>query len=170
MVEIIVSFALIGIFMSAAAVVMAMFSETTLKMNSIHHSQMLSITLMDTIEGELSGAADTGSNAVQIQDGGHKIRFANKKGYILTMGCNDDGYLVLDYEGAAEGENVWEFGEGVYHDSRIQDITFEQADYAGGGAGNLIKVTLKLQDQKTGYVRTKERIVKCYDVAPEQIS
>lgn len=171
LVEIIVCFALIGIFMSATAVVLSTFFEVSAKMNSINQAQTLSVTLMDTIAGELTSAAASKEDStegeientyIQITHDGTSISYMDKNGYPVSMGVDNEQKLLLEYtdKDSEDKTSFWGLGEGVYMDNLIDSLTFKKID----PDKNLIQINLKLINNRTGYVAEKEALVQCFNV------
>lgn len=177
LVEVIVCFALIGLFMSAAVTVLTMYMETSYKLNSMNRTQLLTTTLMDTISGEVSSAAEDkmqsgGVLKMEIQDGGEDsdaLYFTDKNGYPLKLFV-ESGRLMLKYTEPQGGDTDWGYGDGVYQGNEVIQLQFAPVVRVEGGPNvNLLEVTLTVRNKKTEYEETRKSIIQCYNLKDNQI-
>lgn len=137
--EMIVTFALTGIFLVAAAGILSsavlIHGQLTATMNAQNVGEML----LDKITGEMS----------------------SKKGEVLVQ----DGLLVIHYvEPATEGltgnqtnQRVWKLDEKAYMGFRISDLQMVSLNDE-----DVIEVTLKIKNLKTGFEYTISKCTRCY--------
>lgn len=181
LVEVIVCFALIGLFMAAAATVLLMYMDTAYKMSSMNRTQMLTTTLMDTISGEVTSAADTkfsedNSSELRIiitQEAGKpdRLSFTDKNGYPVDICVNDKKQLVLEYtEPGKDVPTEWGYGNNVYRSNEVTRLIFNTVTRDGAAStSNLLEVTLTVRDSKTEYEETRKTIIQCYNLKDNQI-
>ena len=175
LIELVVTFALIGIFMTAAIVTLTSFMRIYTRVSSVSRAQTVADMLTQTLVSELESAYDKGAGSVIIEAGAGSgtgsVSFENREGIPLKIYTNPDGYLILDYEtvtdssGTVVSEAVdWYYGEENYMGTKITQLGFEQVPDT-----NLIKLTLELTHQKTGYFYTTEKVFPCYNLRADDI-
>lgn len=137
--EMIVTFALTGIFLVAAAGILSSAVLIHGQLTSTMNAQNVGEMLLDKITGEMS----------------------SKKGEVLVQ----DGLLVIHYvEPATEGltgnrtnQRVWKMDEKAYMGFRISDLQMVSLNDE-----DVIEVTLKIKNLKTGFEYTISKCTRCY--------
>jgi type II secretory pathway pseudopilin PulG len=199
LVELIAVFGLTAIFLVAAALVMGVFSQTYMQINTVAQGQTVASTIITTITSELSSASDvalTGrfaADEILEATGAEKLRLYRQPGtdsskdsdwavyysdyhhYSVKLSVVN-GYLQLEYEGlsdaddkALEQASVWKLGENVYNGFLIEELKLEQLQDAANQLTNRLKVTLTLKNEKTGTTYSMNRSFACYNLTAEQI-
>lgn len=167
LVELIVSFALIGILMATVSTVFAGAYRVHIRIKSFTNSQVVSDILKETIEGELTHAkAKKGAAAGEdIKVIGTEVAFINKDGIKTRLYISDEGYLCLEYpEAEIEGDptnmndNQY-LGTNVYLKNKIESVTFTHIPET-----NYIRLDMKLKDQVTGFEYTTKKVIECYNL------
>ena len=143
LVELMVTFLLLGILMAAA---------------------------IATLSPAMNVCGEVGSSTgqVQIDSGNEKISYTDKKGRSVIMYAKEtDGEkrLVLHYQassiaegGAAATKGVdWTFSKKMYMNQEIKELKFERKEDT-----NLVKITLTVRNVKTGQTYRRTKIVECY--------
>lgn len=188
LVELIVVFGLIALFLGTASMVLGVFFETHLKINTVAQAQTVAATLMETITSELGAATNTevpmtGDPALagnvdtddQICKIGNDIYYYDYNWYLVKMSVVD-GYLQLQYSGGngsdggavidASSPSIWAYGENVYNGFKIVGLDAVQLNDS-----NRLKVTLRLQSDKLpDYIYESSRSFECYNLNNEQIN
>lgn len=213
LVELVVSFALTGLLLASAAVVLTNYGQVTADMTMIAQSELTAANLMDAIRAELAYAANNKnwynreetevkdyveefksrnsgpehSSLVEkevsmliadLKEGsdqeGRSISFANRYDTLVKICKNNKGRLCIRYgypggedpsTGGSGGPKVveWDFGDQVYMSNTIEELTFEHK------GDSVIKVYLKLKNNKNGYVTEKTSYMECFNVPSERI-
>lgn len=170
LVELIVGFALVGIFMASAVVVLSSSMRVFVRANNLAHAQTVADMLLETITSELSSAADAsfqGSGDVMIVTDG-SISYVDKNAYPVIMSAVE-GRLVLSYQqvetatGEVEDPVNWKYEEGTYLDTSISSLQFKHLN------SNLIEVTLTLTAGKSNADFEFSRIIQCYNLDENSI-
>lgn len=170
MVELIVVFGLIAIFISTATVLLSSMIRVHNRLDNLSKVQVVSDTLIETILGEVSAAADvsidvgepdTACYIEQVDSDFDKLHFVAKNGYEVTLGADAQGYMEMNYEG---GEGPWAYGANTYMNNYITKFQFEQVEDK-----NLIQVTLRLKNRVNGYEFETTKIIKCYNLSSASI-
>ncbi|MCR1840463.1 PilW family protein [Murimonas intestini] len=165
LVELIVGFALVGIFMASAVVVLSSSIHVFVRANSLAHAQTVADMLLETITSELSSAADAsfqGSGEIMIVTDS-TVSFVDKNAYPVIMSA-EDGRLVLSYQqvetatGDVEEPVKWRYEEGTYLGTKISSLKFAHLN------GNLIEVTMILTVEKSNQDFEFSRIIQCYNL------
>lgn len=192
LVELITTFALIGLFMVAA---MKVISNTVViyhDAKAITSCMQVSGIVTAKVRGEIEGALtnymtdETSANkeeilpyAVLIMDEGHAIELTDHTGCHIRIDVNDAGllnihyYSIISIEGGREviiPETDWTYDAKAYMGYRISNLTFEQPkqEHDNNGnptalyADNIIKMTLTLDSPKYGDYTVSEYI-ECYN-------
>lgn len=176
LVELIVVFAMIGIFMVSLTTVSVSYMKTFLRVTATGKTQIAADTVMETIAGELSAAAN---RPVQDDDGnltdhslevwGSSVRYVNQNGQTILMTA-EDGILHLHYleipadaAGAGSAAADWFIGEDAYQGARIETLTFTPIVKE---KRQLIKVSLVMSNEKVSadYRLESTKIVEMYNL------
>ncbi len=180
LVEMIVSFALIGIFMVSAAQVISATMRIYTTTRDLDQAIQVQDTLLDKIAGELESAqAGNGKEegdtvTLKIEASRKKVSLFDRTGCPIYITLDEDGtYLLIHYDQIVfeqEGESVilseavdWKFDKGMYMGMKIQDLTFSRP--RGAYPDNVIKIELTLTRGAEGY--SASRYVQCGNFTPD---
>lgn len=176
--EMIVTFALIGIFLVSAAGVISsavvLHSELTASM----YAQSVGETLIDKLTGELAAARPQTSSAMVIGESktvggtvGEGVAFYDRDGN-KTCCFVRDGRLIFSYEESVKindaGEvqvspkREWKLEDKAYMGYQITDMQFARLNEK-----NVLEVTIKIKNLKTGFEYTVSRCTGCYNFKTE---
>lgn len=171
--EMIVTFALIGIFMVSAAAVISSAILMHSEMSAVMYAQSVGELLLDKVTGELAAAQNRGSKSLTIEESsepegydGAYVDFYDRDGRKVTMGVCD-GRLQLHYDESAgtqdQGERIidqekeWQLDEKAYMGYRITELQIELLPNT-----NVVDVRIRLQNLKTGFEYATTRSTRCY--------
>lgn len=156
LIELIVCFALLGIFMSAAAVVIANVTNVFFDVKGQTYGRQVADVLMGKICGEIEGAKvsldDVYTQPVIFQDP-KDFELKNRSGYKIDLYDRTDTHMQIyeedgdlkiryfeinpimdgkeytdEYRAAHRDEVIWTFDEAVYMGYRIKSLRFVPAD------------------------------------------
>lgn len=164
LVELMVTFLLLGILMTAAIATLSPAMNVMGRISNMSRAQGVADILMEKICGEVGSSA----GQVQIGSSGDKISYTDKKGRLVIMYAKEkDGekQLVLHYQASSisEGGVVakkgvdWNFSKKTYMNQEIKKLKFERKNDT-----NLIKITLIVRNTKTSQTYKRSKIVECY--------
>lgn len=164
LVELMVTFLLLGILMAAAIATLSPAMNVMARISNMSRAQGVADILMEKVCGEVGSA----TGQVQIDSGNEKISYTDKKGRSVIMYAKEtDGEkrLVLHYQassiaggGAAATKGVdWTFSKKMYMNQEIKELKFERKEDT-----NLVKITLTVRNVKTGQTYKRTKIVECY--------
>lgn len=193
LIELIVTFVLIGIFMLSATAVTSAFMRVHLRVTSASKGQTVADTILEKINGEISQAQkeylpDTETEKINYSvliehgtengDEGRKdrIKYINKDGIVVQCGLIEDVASDKTKEKAAGGsidnETIVFHYNAVDEDDNV-DWYYGSPTYMGMKISrlqfdlvgdNAIKVTVTLYNEKTGYRFTTFKMVECYNL------
>lgn len=163
--ELIVTFALMGIFLASSAAIISSFVLVHSQITGTMYAQSVGETLLDEVEGELSAAKPVGGRAIvtgtvfrEGENFGNGVSFydrdENKSCFLV-----EDGLLVLWTE---TDESRWKLDENAYMGYRISEFQVNRLNER-----NVFEVVLKLRNLKTGFEYTASRAVQCYNFTTE---
>ena len=180
LVEMIVTFMLIGLFMIAASKVIANTVSVYYTAKGTANGMQVSSIIASKIRGEIEGARDatittevknedgTGflTNIKDIETGYNKIEFTDAQGSHVYIGVNEEGYLVVHYYPVvvASGEvksTDWVFDQKAYMGYSIKELKFTQPK--GDYADNIIYMSLTLHSSRYGDF-TYTEYIQCYNL------
>lgn len=164
LVELMVTFLLLGILIAAAIATLSPAMNVMARISNMSRAQGVADILMEKVCGEVGSA----TGQVQIDSGNEKISYTDKKGRSVIMYAKEtDGEkrLVLHYQassiaggGAAATKGVdWTFSKKMYMNQEIKELKFERKEDT-----NLVKITLTVRNVKTGQTYKRTKIVECY--------
>lgn len=179
--EMIVTFALLAIFMLAAAQVISYVIGIYYNAKTINYGMQVANFVNNKIAGEVENAGD-----VILKDAGapvyvkcekpansdHKeidsIEFVNKYGSDITMTVNDAGYLSIAYPSVEDSSGNgyeavnWAYDEGTYMGYVINGLRF----YSPGSEypDNVIMYSVSLYNEKYGYEYEYDDMVQCFNI------
>lgn len=161
--ELIVTFALMGIFLAAVAMVISSSVVVQSELTGAMYAESVGETLLDKITGEMAAAKASEDRAIVVgtviegeNNLGKGISFYdrnNQKACFLA----EDGFLVM------KAENGWKMDAGAYMGYRITDLQINRLNDK-----NVFEVILKIKNLKTGFEYTASRAVKCYNFRTQQ--
>ena len=172
--EMIVTFALIGIFLVAASGVISSAVILHSDLSAAMHAQSVGEILIDKVTGELAAAQPKGSRSVVIGESqkaggtiGEGIAFYDRESNKSRMYVRD-GRLVLSYEETVKineygevmvsPEREWKLDDKAYMGYQISDLQFEKLNDEG-----VLEVTIRIKNIKTGFEYTVSRATQCYN-------
>ena len=189
LIELIVTFALLGLFMVAAGKVIADTVRVYYQAKSIQTGIQVSTIISTKIAGEIEGALVEGSvnddsnKSIYISDDGNRIELNDNAGSHIYITNNiesgeDNGYLLIYYYPIVEeGENPdkavgsnWTFDKKAYMGYKIKELKFvkleditdvSDKDY-NKYPGNIIRMTLTITSERYGDYTTSTYI-ECYN-------
>ncbi|NCB93740.1 MAG: type II secretion system protein [Clostridia bacterium] len=166
LVELIVVFALIGIFMSAGAAVVGAYYKVATRISDISHAQVVADTLLNDISSQIVSLRYDPSKDWndQIWINADSMTFENHLGQRVTIETDESKLLSYVYIGETENSRVTPYGAETYMDNTVSELSFEPVgdDFASTG---LIRVTLTLErDRNVPVTYTDSRIISCYNV------
>lgn len=177
MAELIVAFALLGIFLAVAAMVTGIYFRTFTRTREYGSQRILASTLLDAIEYELGAAVkNAGYESADLTPGSGSVSYLDSDGTPSRLTVDENGYLriargadaapeeALDSEASALfPEPVLLYGSLVYGRSRIAGLSFGPLERAA--EKHLVKVTLSLESgQFSGMTCETSRVVYCYNL------
>lgn len=153
MAELLVTFALLAIFLTSAAAIMTPATVVYQKIKHQSYARNVSDILMEKICGELAGASDA-VNVVVADDGSKQYLLLHYR-EVLTI---EDGKVNLE-------EKLWDAVDWTYDKRAYQGFAVEELrfDVAAGGGG--VKVSLKLRNAYFATEYSTTRTVECFNLA-----
>ena len=178
MAELLVTFALLAIFLTSAAAIMTPATVVYQKIKHQSYARNVSDILMEKICGELAGASDAVN--VVVADDGSAVMFCDSQQSSMVITLTDadedeDGkqYLLLHYREVLtieDGkvnleEKLWDAVDWTYDKRAYQGFAVEELrfDVAAGGGG--VKVSLKLRNAYFATEYSTTRTVECFNLA-----
>lgn len=174
--EMIVTFALIGMFMVAASNIMFSAMNIYYQVKGTSTGLQVTSVLEQKIVGELEGAShltlptnnvENINACISISDDNHKIEFFDKHGSRLSIYLDSDGYVVFHYfendsfdsvgNPAVIPEYDWQYDKNMYMGYYVSELTFEIPD-RNIYPDNVIKVNITLHSGKYGDYKTQKYI------------
>lgn len=184
LVELIVTFALIGLFMTAASFVLSNSLRMFQRMESTSKAVTVSDLILDKISGEIAAAdverADKeqgyyfwlGGGADDPESNGSQwVAFCNRSKSPISI-YQSDGRLIIKYYAISDGNsggNVvkpveeidWKFDDNVYMGFKIESLTFSRPQPVK--RPNVICIDLKLKHERTGFTYSAYRYASNYN-------
>lgn len=165
LVELMVSFVLTAILMTAAIATISPAVRVFNKVVGMSRAQGVTDILLEEISGELE------SSERILSISGSQIEYADKNGQGVQMlqgteatadgGQQLDGMLVLHY---GSEDVLWYLPEKTYMGFRITSLSFSQIE-----GKNLIEVKLEIKSSRSGIVYDRTKIVECYKLGDSEI-
>lgn len=187
LIELIVTFALLGLFMVAAGKVIANTVSIYYQAKSIQTGMQVSTIINSKIAGEIESALTDGM--IVISEDGGKIDLVDNAGSHIYITNNkapesENGYMLIYYYPIVEeGENPaeavgsnWTFDKKAYMGYMIKELKFTKlADITDTSdkdydkyPGNIIRMTLTITSEKYGDYTTTTYI-ECYNFNEESL-
>lgn len=161
--ELIVTFALMGIFLAAVAVVISSSVLIHSELTGTMYAQSVSETLLDKIVGELAAADPVGSKAIVVgralkegEDIGGGVSFYDRDGKKASFFL-EDGLLVM------KADENWKMDEKAYMGYRITEMKVSRLNKE-----NVLEIVLTIRNLKTDFTYTASRVVACYNFESEK--
>lgn len=172
--EMIITFALVGIFLAAAVSVITSAVITHSEITASMYAQSVGEMLLDKVTGELAAAQAYGTRSMVIGDTekaggteGNGAAFYDRNGNAVLCMVRD-GLLTFHYQEAEEeteqGEKPvlpahdWTLDQKAYMGFRITDMQISRLN-----AKNVIEVKIRIKNLKTGFEYTAFRCTECYN-------
>ncbi|MCM1126292.1 MAG: type II secretion system GspH family protein [Lachnospiraceae bacterium] len=164
--EMIVTFALIGIFMAAAVSVISSAVITHSELTASMYAQSVGEMLLDKVTGELAAArADEGRDIAlgtipaQEEEDSCPVSaaFYDREGKPVVCTV-EDGLLCLHYE-----DSDWMLDSKAYMGFRITQMEIKRRNDQ-----NILEVSFTIKNLKTGFEYSTSRCTKCYNFKTEQ--
>ena len=185
LIEIIVTFMLISMFLLAATVITTSCMKVYLKVKSISNGQTVADSLTEKINGELSAAQkntidlETGASLIindEYESGSNSVTFVNQKGIKVTAGLLEDvageetkaaenGKMLVFHYYSDKKDTDWYYGRPTYHGYDLDSVKFSRLP----DTSNVIRVDIVLKNAKTGYEFTTYKIIECYNLVESDI-
>ena len=184
LIEMVVSFVLIGLFMVAASKVISNTVIVYYEAKGITCGMQVSGILTAKIRGETEGAKQEYLTHTSIDESGklventmpymicvssNKLEFVDKKGSQVSISVNAEQYLVVHYEALETEENGtlvtipetdWTFDKKAYMGYTVKELSFSQPK--GEYGNNIICMNLVLTSEKYGNYSVTEYF-ECYN-------
>ena len=172
LIEVIVTFALIGLFLLAATTAVSAAMNAFYRMEAISRAIVVSDTILDKAEGELSMASADGAELClggEVSGDGfwNTICFYTANGNPARMKSEDAGdgkgrfslyyYPVQNSSGSAAGTD-WTFDEKLYQGFWITELSFRW-NGTEESPDNIIEIRLSLTNGTSSY--SQSRFVQC---------
>lgn len=166
LVELVVSFALIAIFMTATLGVSAGALKVYNRVSQLAKARVVADMLAETVVAELQTAVAGGAGEHEsiLEVSGSQVAYKNRQGRASVLGA-PDGRLQIEHPGNPTAVNTL-YGENTYLRSRIERLTFERI----GAERSLLRVRIRLRHEVTGFEYETSKIIECYNILPTQIS
>lgn len=176
--EMIITFALVGIFMAAAVSVITSAVITNSELTASMYAQSVGEMLLDKVTGELAAAQAYEGCSLMIGDTekaggtqGNGVAFYDRDGKaVLCM--VQDGLLKFRYQESVDvtdqgeiliqAQQDWTLDAKAYMGFRITDMQIARANEE-----NVIEVKIKIKNLKTGFEYATSRCTKCYNFKTE---
>ncbi len=171
MVELVVAFALIGIFIVAAGSILSAYLNIYNSVNTTIQQQQISATLLERVGGVLLKCSHAYEGNPEIDvikisedaSGKDEVEIIQATGMTVKVLITDNGRLRLNYltedpelidESADETETG--FGDGFYMNNIITAFEVKRVEDS-----SVLEVTLSLRNVKTGNEFTAVKVVDC---------
>ena len=184
LVELIISFALLSIFMTAACTLLTNYMKLYTQINTMALGENVADTVMNTIEDCISDSSSVKifnnehHDDEGVNNAGDMIVYTTPNGNKVTIYAfdpnvsseEDDGILRLSYDDTVQGKfnssaEKWSLGKEAYMKYRIKSIDFEAETGIGD---NIVSVELKIQNTQTGSITERKKLIECYNINPKE--
>lgn len=170
LIEMIVCFALLGIFMSAAAVVLANVTNVFFDVKGQSYGRQVADIILGKITGEIEGAKisiepgsygqpliyQTSADAAAGNISGYKIDLYDRTDTHIQMYAEDGALKIRyfeinppkpkstpEYQAGHRDEVIWTFDEAVYQGYKITSLRFVPANMGRGGSSEELGTTME---------------------------
>lgn len=164
--EMIVTFALIGIFMASAVSVISSAVITHSELTASMYAQSVGEMLLDKVTGELAGArADEGRGITlgavladqEEETYGDSAIFYDREGRAVVCTV-EDGLLCFHYE-----DSDWALDPKAYMGFRITQMEIQRRNDQ-----NVLEVGFQIKNLKTGFEYSTVRCTRCYNFRTDE--
>ena len=191
LIEMVMCFALMAIFISAAAAIIASVTNLYYQVKGETYGRQVSDIIMQRVVAEVEGAKYTnGNNSENPSVSGDKktIQLYNRSDTKATISVGNNNQLVITYAGfsndqMSKNDTSWKFDEKVYYNYEIEELLFIPGSAIGAGTSetgtklqeygldssaieyesNIVLILMTINSDKYGTYRTV-RPVKMYNV------
>lgn len=180
LVELIVTLALMGIFMTAVSLLITSGARMLYRMQSVSNAVVVSELILGKVTGEIAAAdveREGKTTGYYFWIGDHDqgedwVVFSNPSGNPIAIFA-DEGRLILRYYAVTEeslvenriedlaGEGDWEFEDEAYRGYQISSLIFTRPQ--PDTHPEVLRVDLTLEHSQTGYVYAAYRYGKNYN-------
>jgi hypothetical protein len=182
LVEMIVTFALTGIFMVAAAAMAGSAMQVFGRIKETGYAQSVCDMILDRTEAELSTAStqDVRINAAgTISSGGKNVALADAQSVCCQTGAGaricifatpyDAGtktggqYVVHYYGDTLQPATDWSYDDAALLDYRVETLAFSKVD------DSTVQASLTVVSLRTGYTYRASRVIPCYYLKKDDV-
>lgn len=169
MVELLVTFALLSMFLAAAAAVMA---PATIIFQKVKY-QSYARNVSDMVIEKVCGSISSSSGDIVVDKNGGFISFLDDTGSPLYITKDADGYLLMHYrtvwvieDGIVQDVVIWDavdwrYDPKAYHGFKITELGFEKT-----GTDKAVKVSMTIENESISTSYSTSRVVECYNMDP----
>lgn len=179
LVEVIVSFALTGMFLAAASVMIAQSIRLHDRMKSTIDAVTVSDILLDKVAGEITGAENSGYAGSKVilaaegRNGCPSITLTNREDRTVEITRTEEEgnpYLLLWYYPTRENPEAapWTYDKKLYQGFVIEALDFERLERENGIPSNVIRISLTIRNEKSGFTYSSSRAAPCYQFETEE--
>lgn len=167
--EMIITFALVGIFMAAVVSVISSAIVIHSELTNSMYAQNVGEMLLDKVTGELAAASADHDKMLWIGDAkeiggtqGSGAVFYDRDGKI-TLCMVQDRHLVFEYDNADMMQTgTWELADKAYMGYDISDFQISKINEK-----NILEIKIKIKNKKSGFEYMVSRCTQCYNFASE---
>lgn len=160
--ELVVTFALVGIFLAAVAAVISSSIMVHAELSGTMYASMVSETLLDKVTGELAGARAEEGESIRIGQATRDGKSLGDGVFFYDRNENPACFVIEDGLLVMEGTDYFTLEDKAYMGYRITGFSVEQLK-----GENVLKVTLVIKNLKNGFTYTSDRTTRCYCFSPE---
>lgn len=165
--ELLVTFALLSLFLTAAAAILTPATVVYQKVKYQSYARNVCDMVLEKVCSQIAGAS---TDPVTVADDGSAISFSDSQASPLFIDTLD-GYLRMHYreikviEGTVVTQEVlwpavdWQYDPKAYQGFTITSLTFQRA-----GGGDCVQVSLEIANEAFGTSYASSRTVECYNL------
>lgn len=160
--EIIITFALMGIFLAAVIAVITSAIRTQSELTGTMYAQSVGEILLDKVTGELAFAQVSGSPAIKtgtvLKDGevlGGGVTFYDREGRMCSFYA-EDGILQM------QGESNWRMDENAYMGYRVTAFEVVRLNEK-----NVFEAKITIRNLKTGFEYSASKTIESFNFRTE---
>ena len=177
--EMIVSLALTATLLASATVLLTQSLRLHERLRAATDALLVSEIILDKVTGEIAGAKNNGyegSTVVIASEGSRgcpSVTLTTRGGrrVEITSDQTEEGaglLLVFSPTKADPKETFWTLDEKLYQGYRLEELDFEPLSRKDGSRTNVIRVSVKLCNEKTGSTYARSRSVACSHFVTEE--
>lgn len=177
--EMIVSLALTAILLASATVLLTQSLRLHERLRAATDALLVSEIILDKVTGEIAGAKNNGyeGSTVVIASEGSRgcpsvtLTTRGDRRVEITSDQTEEGVgllLVFSPTKADPKETLWTLDEKLYQGYRLEELDFEPLSRKDGSRTNVIRVSVKLCNEKTGSTYARSRSVACSHFVTEE--